>query len=216
MTPQDQKKLLKIFNKLYPNPRSELNFKNKYQLIVAVVLSAQCTDKKVNEVTPALFKQFPSFKKLAVAKTAEVEKIIRPVNYYKTKARHLVQMARIVAKKYNSRLPLEHSKLTELPGVGTKTANVISVESGIPAIPVDTHVFRVSHRLGLSSGKNVQTTEKELKEIFPEEIWCNLHHWLIFHGRRVCKAQKSLCKECKLNTICPSSNYSDSGSVLAY
>jgi endonuclease III len=204
MTPGEKRKLLKIFVKLYPHPRSELNFKTHYQLIVSVILSAQCTDKKVNQVTPVLFKKYSSFAELGKARLNTVEKIIRPINYYKTKSKNIIAMAKIVDQELKGKLPKKHEELQKLPGVGRKTANVVLVEMGKDALPVDTHVFRVSRRLGLAKGRNPDQVEDELKQEFKSEHWRNLHHWLIFHGRRVCKAQRPLCGECRLSDICPS------------
>lgn len=207
MNKKQKAKLLESFNELYPDPRSELTFKNNYQLVSAVLLSAQCTDKKVNEVTPVLFKEYPNFKRLGEANEHDVATIIRQVNYYKTKSRHLVAMGQLVTNKHRGRLPTDFDDLIALPGVGRKTANVIQSELGVkPAFPVDTHVFRVSKRLGIAEGKNTDQVEESLKENFPEESWHHLHHWLIFHGRRVCKAQRPLCGDCQIHTLCPSKN----------
>ena len=204
MKPTQKKKLLGIFEELYPNPKSELNFKNRYQLLVSVMLSAQCTDKKVNDTTPALFNAYPSFKALSEAELDDVLRIIRPINYYKTKAKHLIAMATLVRSQFKGRVPLSHKELQSLPGVGQKTANVILGELGIePSFPVDTHVFRVSKRLGLATSEKREVVEEELKECFEPELWRNLHHWLIFHGRRVCKARNPLCAECPIS-FCPS------------
>lgn len=199
--------LLREFARLYPDPQSELRFSNDYQLIVSVILSAQCTDKKVNEVTPALFKRYPSFRKLSQAKLSDVEILIRPVNYYRTKAKNLIAMAKSVCEQYRSRLPQTREELTALHGVGRKTASVILSEKGIePAFPVDTHVFRVSRRLKLARSRDRDTVEKQVKVKFPPNTWRELHHWLIFHGRRVCKAQRPLCSQCTLSALCPSSS----------
>ncbi len=205
MKAADKQKLIAIFQRCYPSPRSELNFKNKYQLAVSVILSAQCTDKKVNEVTPRLFAKYGSFKKLSAAKLSDLEEIIRPINYYKTKARHLIAMAQTVISVYKGKLPAAREELMQLPGVGRKTANVIQAEEGIiPAFPVDTHVFRVSKRLGLAAGKTTDLVEEELMKQFPPEQWRNMHHWLIFHGRRICKASRPFCGDCPVAEICPS------------
>lgn len=192
-----------ILNALYPNPKSELDFCNDYQLIVAVILSAQCTDKKVNQVTPELFQFYADFISLAKANLKSIEKIIRPINYYKTKAKNLIAMAKLVVSKHATDLPTTRQALEELPGVGRKTASVILSEKGIePALAVDTHVFRVSKRLGLANSEKREAVEDEIKSHFPPSLWQNVHHWLILHGRRVCKAQRPLCEECQLNKIC--------------
>ena len=200
-----KQKIIEIFSTLYPDPKSELAFKNNYQLIVSVVLSAQCTDKKVNEVTPLLFKKFSDFKSLSMAKVSPVEEIIRPVNYYKTKARNLVALAKKVQTEHQGQVPKSFEEAIQLPGVGRKTASVVLGEMGLDfTLPVDTHVFRLANRLGLSAGKNPVAVETDLKSLFPKELWRPLHHWLILHGRRICKARAPLCAECALNKICPS------------
>lgn len=205
ITPKRKANLLKIFAQLYPDPKSELNFANEYQLLLSVMLSAQCTDKKVNQVTPALFKRFPDFASLSVARLPQVENIIRPINYFRTKAKALIATSKLVETNFNSRLPRSMELLRTLPGVGQKTANVVLNELGIePTFPVDTHVFRVSRRLGLADSENAAKVEEQLKKIFAPETWRNLHHYLIFHGRRVCKARNPLCAECALSQLCPS------------
>ncbi|RMG40566.1 MAG: endonuclease III [Candidatus Dadabacteria bacterium] len=198
-----KKQLIKTFSKLYPNPRSELVFKNNYQLLVCVMLSAQCTDKKVNQVTPELFSRYPDFNSLARARQKTLERIVRPINYYRTKAANLIKTAKIIVKEHKGRVPREAKSLTALPGVGNKTAAVVLNEMGVePTFPVDTHVFRVSKRLGLASGKTTDQVSEELKKAFSPKDWRNLHHWLILHGRRVCKARNPLCSECSLKRLC--------------
>lgn len=205
MLTKKKTKLIQLLNQEFPDPGSELNFNNRYQLLVAVMLSAQCTDKKVNQVTPDLFSKYPDFAALAKARIKSVESIIRPINYYRTKASNLVKTAKIVLEKFDRELPTTHHDLTSLPGVGQKTANVVLGELQItPTFPVDTHVFRVSRRLGLAQANLPEKVEQELKEQFPPELWRNMHHWLILHGRRVCKARNPLCSDCVLNTLCPS------------
>jgi endonuclease-3 len=205
MKPQARAKLLAILETLYPEPRSELDFSNEYELLISVVLSAQCTDKKVNQVTPELFKRYPTFKKLASARVEDVATIIRPINYYKTKSTNIVATAQRITEEYRGTVPKTHEELTSLPGVGRKTANVVLGETGaVPSLPVDTHVFRVSNRLGLSSGKTTEAVERDLCAIFHPSEWRNLHHRLIFHGRRVCKARNPDCALCELRKICPS------------
>lgn len=204
MTPKNRAFLISALADLYPDPHSELDFANEYQLLIAVMLSAQCTDKKVNQVTPTLFKTYPSFKALSQAKLSDIEKIIRPINYYKTKSKNLIACAEKVVEEFSSKVPDSHNDLTSLPGVGNKTANVILSEKGIvPAFPVDTHIFRLAHRLGLSKGKNPDAVEKDLRKAFPSSEWRNLHHRIIFHGRRVCSARAPQCGECVLQKVCP-------------
>lgn len=196
--------LIDTLARLYPEPASELVFSGEYQLVVAVMLSAQCTDKKVNQVTPSLFAAYPDFSALRAAPRDAVEHLIRPINYYRTKSKHLIAMAERVCTTYHGALPHTHHELMTLPGVGNKTANVVLSELRItPTFPVDTHVFRVARRLGLARGRTRERVESELKRQFPEQLWRNLHHWLIFHGRRTCKAQRPLCQECALRDICP-------------
>jgi len=197
-----KKKLLGLLARLYPNPHSELDFRGDYQLITAVILSAQCTDRKVNEISPLLFKRYPGFRKLGEADERELGAIIRPINYYRTKARNLIAMAREVQTRFDGRLPETHDELCSLPGVGRKTANVVRCERGHAALPVDTHVFRVARRLDLSQGKTPDAVEDDLRREFAPEHWYNLHHWLIWHGRRVCKAQRPLCADCPLARLC--------------
>lgn len=199
----NRSKLLSIFDDIYPEPKSELNYHTPYELLVSVILSAQCTDKKVNETTPVLFKKYPTIVSLSKAKVKDVETVIRPINYYKTKAKHLILMANQICENFHGEVPKTHQELTSLSGVGRKTANVILCELKItPAIPVDTHVFRVSKRIGIAEGKDPNSVEKDLERNFQSKDWYNLHHWLIFHGRRVCKAQRPLCESCAVNKLC--------------
>jgi len=197
--------VLKELKKLYPAPRSQLNFLSPFQLSVAVLLSAQCTDKKVNEISPLLFKKWPNFKALSKARISVIEKLIRPINYYRSKARNLSGLAKRVHQEFASVLPQDFDELISLPGIGRKCANVILTELGVAeTLPVDTHVFRVSRRLGLASANTRDKVEFELRARFKSKDWRNLHHWLIYHGRRVCKAQRPLCAECGLKRRCPS------------
>jgi len=207
--------ILRRLKKAYGEPKTELNYNNSFELLISVMLSAQSTDKKVNEVTPVLFGRFPEIPILAEAKVSDIEKIIREVNYHKTKARHLVLTSQILRDRFSSEIPRTHDDLLTLPGVGNKTANVVLSELKIDyALPVDTHVFRVSKRLGLAFSDNRDKVEKELCEQFPKKRWHELHHWLIFHGRRVCNARNPKCSECTLSDICPTAlDYSESGST---
>lgn len=205
MRPKEKRHLLEQLAELYPDPKSELHFSNEYQLLIAVMLSAQCTDKKVNEVTPILFTKYNNFKELAKAREDDVATIIRPINYFKTKSRNSIATAKLITEQFKGCVPSTPEELTSLPGVGSKTANVIMCELGHrPAFPVDTHVFRLAHRLGLSEGKNPDAVEVDLCKAFKPEEWRNLHHRFIFHGRRVCKAQRPECAGCALRSICPS------------
>lgn len=197
------KTLIQEFSSLYGEPKSELNYNSPFELLIAVMLSAQSTDKKVNEVTPVLFSKYKNAKELSKAKVSEIEKIIREVNYYKTKSKHVVETSKIIHEKYKDKLPKTHEELIELPGVGNKTANVILSELGFGyAFPVDTHVFRVAKRIGLASSTTRDKVEEELCHVFKKEDWHHMHHWLIYHGRRVCNARNPSCDTCRISKIC--------------
>jgi endonuclease-3 len=187
-----------------PIAESELNFENEYQLLVAVMLSAQCTDKRVNLVTPALFTAYPTIADLADSTAAEVLNYIRSVSYPNSKAEHLVQMAKRVVEVYGGIIPNSREELQTLAGVGRKTANVVlAVWWNQPTMAVDTHIFRVAERLGLTTkAKNPLDSEKQLIKYIPKEIIPKAHHWLLLHGRYTCQARKPQCENCGLNTIC--------------
>jgi endonuclease-3 len=205
MVKKHHAEILDVLGKLYPEPKSELEFSNPFQLIVSVILSAQCTDKKVNEVTKELFTKFSDFSSLKKAKLSDIARIIRPVNYFKTKAANIIKMATQVVEEFKGEIPLEFEKITSLAGVGRKTANVVLGELGADfTLPVDTHVFRVSRRLGLSKGKTPEAVEMDLRKHFAPSTWRALHHRLIFHGRRVCAARNPKCEDCALAKLCPS------------
>ena len=192
------------FEQNMPIAESELNFENEYQLLVAVMLSAQCTDKRVNLVTPALFTAYPTIADLADSTAAEVLHYIRSVSYPNSKAEHLVQMAKRVVEVYGGIIPNSREELQTLAGVGRKTANVVlAVWWNQPTMAVDTHIFRVAERLGLTTkAKNPLDSEKQLIKYIPEEIIPKAHHWLLLHGRYTCQARKPQCENCGLNTIC--------------
>ena len=199
--------VLEYFRKEMPTAQTELEFGSVFQLLVAVMLSAQCTDKRINQVTPDLFRRFPDAKTMAEAEVDDVLEYISSVSYPNSKADHLVKMARIVAEKYNGEVPQDMNQLLDLPGVGRKTANVVqSVAFGKSAMAVDTHVFRVSHRLGLVSQKDdtPYKVERQLVKNIPAEDIPRAHHWLILHGRYVCTARKPHCTKCALSAVCPS------------
>lgn len=182
---------------------SELNYDSPFHLLIAVILSAQCTDRRVNMYTPEIFRRFPEPEDLASASFEEVYSLIKSISFPNNKARHLIGMASMLVSDFGSKVPSEPSELERLPGVGRKTANVIaSVIYGKAVIAVDTHVFRVSRRLGLSDGTTVEAVEKDLTEGFPEELRGTAHHWLILHGRYVCTARKPKCTECGLQDMC--------------
>lgn len=192
------------FSKHRPVAETELVYSNPYELLVAVILSAQCTDKRVNLITPALFERFPDAAALAMAEPDEVFLYIRSISYPNNKAKHLVGMARKLMNDFKGEVPSEVNQLQTLPGVGRKTANVIaSVVFDKPAMAVDTHVFRVSARLGLTKGaKNPLQAEMQLVKHLPAEIIPKAHHWLILHGRYICLARKPQCQLCGLTEIC--------------
>lgn len=197
--------IVEYFSEAQPDVESELNFSNPYELLVATMLAAQCTDKRVNMVTPALFASYPTVSDLAKATEEEVLSYIKSVSYPNSKAKHLVQMAQMADRDFGGEIPCTMEELTKLPGVGRKTANVVlAFAFGEAAMPVDTHVFRVSHRLGLvpDSAKTPDAVEKELVKYFPKEYISRAHHWLLLHGRYVCTARKPHCDGCALAGIC--------------
>ena len=202
MKRSDQGAILAELKRLYPEAKPELHFSNPYETLVATILSAQCTDKQVNKVTPALFEKYPSVKELAEAKVEDVFQIVKSCGF-KSKATNLVAASAMIMAKHGGKVPATMKELTMLPGVGQKTANVVLANAfHIPTIAVDTHVFRVSNRLGLADAKNVELTEKQLQKVVPREDWIEAHHWLIFHGRRVCHARGPACESCTLREIC--------------
>lgn len=205
MSPKERcEKITAWFQVNMPVAETELHFSDPYQLLVAVILSAQCTDKRVNQITPALFRRFPTAEMMAESEPEEVFEEIRSCSYPNNKAKNLVGMARMLVADFQGIVPGEMDQLILLPGVGRKTANVIlSVVFNKPAMAVDTHVFRVSARIGLTVGsKNPEETERQLVKLFPAELLPVAHHWLILHGRYVCVARKPLCSSCGLQQWC--------------
>jgi len=205
MTKKERYKLtIDYFLKNRPVAETELVYSDPFELIVAVILSAQCTDKRVNQITPALFLRYPSAKDMAAASQDEIFEYIKSCSYPNNKAKHLSGMARMLAEEFSNKVPSDIEQLQRLPGVGRKTANVIaSVIFNKPAMAVDTHVFRVSNRIGLSSNaKTPLSVERQLIANIPENLIPLAHHWLILHGRYICKARKPLCNECGLNSFC--------------
>jgi len=196
--------LIAYFSEHMPVAETELAYNNPYELLVAVILSAQCTDKRINLVTPKLFARFPDAESLAAASVDEIFHLIRSVSYPNNKAKHLKGMAIMLVQEFNGVVPSEQADLVKLPGVGRKTANVIaSVVFDKPAMAVDTHVFRVAARIGLTKGaKTPLQTELQLVKFFPNELIPKAHHWLILHGRYVCIARKPKCAECGISPIC--------------
>lgn len=202
----EKDKIKEVLDKLeeaYPEAECALHHQNVFQLIVAVALSAQTTDKSVNVVTPALFERYPDAEALAAAEAPEVSEYIKRIGMYKTKAKNIVGMAQKLVSDYDGQVPEDYDALVGLPGVGRKTANVVlSVGFGHQRIAVDTHVFRVANRIGLVHEKDVLKTELALMERIPEERWSRTHHSLIFHGRQCCDARKPKCDDCPINTLC--------------
>jgi len=196
--------VVEYFQAVMPEPETELEYSDPYELIVAVILSAQCTDKRVNMITPGFFIRFPTAESLAAANPGQVYELIKSCSYPNNKAKHLVGMAKALVHEFNNNIPADVELLQRLPGVGRKSANVIaSVIYRMPVMPVDTHVFRVSQRIGLTSNARTPLqAEKQLTENFPTELIRKAHHWLILHGRYVCTARNPKCSECGLKEVC--------------
>lgn len=198
--------ILRILAETYPEARPELNFSNPYETLVAVMLSAQCTDRQVNKVTPAVFRDFPDVASMAATDADTLYPYVKSCGF-KSKSQNIVAACRLIMENFDGQVPDTMEALTSLPGVGRKTANVVmSTAFGKPAIAVDTHVFRVSNRLGLAQADNVLDTEMQLREVIPQCDWSAAHHWLIFHGRRICSARNPKCETCPLNGLCKDYN----------
>lgn len=199
-----EKEILERLAAQYYDTKSGLNFNNPFELLIATILSAQATDVHVNKVTKGLFAAYPDAKTLGELSQQKLENEIRSIGLYRNKAKNILSTCKALNDRYDGQVPNEREALEMLPGVGRKTASVVLCNAfEKPAFAVDTHVFRVSYRLGLASGKNVLTTEKELCKLIPEEQWCDAHHWLIWHGRGPCKARTPQCLACFLVDICP-------------
>ena len=197
-------KILDELKKMHPDAGCELNYGTPFELLVAVILSAQCTDKRVNEVTKDLFKKYNNPEQYATMTSAELEPLIHSCGFFHNKAVNIIGAAKGIVDRFGGEVPKTMAELTSLPGVGRKTASVVmTVAFDEPAMPVDTHVFRVSGRLGLSHGKNPEQVEKDLKDLYPPSDWNIVHHTLIFHGRYICKALRPNCSECTLTEYCP-------------
>ena len=189
----------------YPDADCTLDYDEAWKLLVSVRLAAQCTDARVNVVVEGLYKKYPDVASLAAADVADIEEIVRPCGLGKSKARDISACMKILHEQYHDKVPDDFNALLKLPGVGRKTANVVSsIAFNRPAIAVDTHVFRVANRLKLAVGETPLEVEKGLMKVIPRELWSQAHHWLIWHGRRVCKARKPLCDQCPLVEVCPS------------
>lgn len=196
--------ILKILEDTYSGTKTALNYNSPFELLIAVILSAQCTDERVNKITARLFPKFDTPEKMGALSQEEMEEQIRDCGLYHAKAKNILATCHMLVQKFDSKIPDNITTLMKLPGVGKKTANVVaSIIYNVPAIAVDTHVFRVSHRLGLAKGADPLATEKELQKIIPMEKWSDAHHWFIWHGRKICKARKPLCTECAVLAECP-------------
>lgn len=201
---ENQKQILALLAKAYPDAKPALHYRNAFELLVAVLLSAQCTDERVNIVTKELFEKAPNPAAMAELGEDAIREIIKSCGLYKNKAKNIAALSVILRDQFHGEVPREREALESLPGIGRKSANVVmSVAFGIPALAVDTHVFRVSRRMGFSEGGDVRKVENDLMALIPEKDWAAAHHWLIFHGRRCCKAQRPLCDTCPVTELCP-------------
>ncbi len=200
---KDVLEILQKVEELYPDPKCELVFHSNYELLVAVILSAQCTDKRVNVVTKELFKEFNTPQKMITLSQNELENKIRSCGFFHNKAKHILECSKELVEKYGGEIPSNKDDLKNLAGVGEKTANVVLATAfGVPAIAVDTHVFRVSNRLGLANSKTVSGTQKNLEKNLSKDKWIKMHYALVLHGRYVCKSQNPLCEKCELKDYC--------------
>jgi len=200
-----QQAILAILDKTYHGMNTALNYKTPFELLVAVILSAQCTDERVNKITARLFPKYNTPKKMGMLTLEQMEELIRDCGLYHAKAKNLLGTCRRLQETFGGVVPDNREDLMSLPGAGRKTANVmLSVAFHQPALAVDTHVFRVSKRLGLAKGEDPLVVEQELLKAIPRDKWSEAHHWLIWHGRKICKARNPLCEECPLREVCPS------------
>jgi endonuclease-3 len=195
---------LAILERTYPQAETALEYDSEFELLVAVILSAQTTDVRVNMTTPLLFAKYPTPQKLAAAKPADVEKIIRSTGFFRMKAKNIIACARDLVERFGGQVPHEREELESLAGVGRKTASVVMAAAfNEAALAVDTHVFRVSHRLGLTVGTTPRQVEEDVTKLVPQNKWGDASHWLILHGRQICKAPTPLCERCPVNQLCP-------------
>ena len=205
VTKKIREKQLEILEETYHGAKPELHFRNPFELLIAVILSAQCTDKRVNITTARLFKKAATPEAIVALGISGLEEEIKDCGLFRNKAKNIMATCRTLVEEFGGEVPADYDTLLKLPGVGRKTANVVtSVAFGRPAIAVDTHVFRIANRLKLAVGETPLAVEKGLMKVIPREKWSAAHHWLIYHGRRVCKANRPLCGECPLADVCPS------------
>ena len=201
MDAQQVARILDALEQLYPQARPELNFSNPYETLIATILSAQCTDRRVNQVTRELFARYPDAEHMAKLTPEELEPIIKPCGLYHHKAKNIVETSRALVERFDGKVPQSREELMSLPGVGQKTAGVVLLAAfGDDQIPVDTHVFRVSNRIGLAHALTAAQTEEQLRNTLPRDSWSHAHHLIIWHGRRVCHARKPACESCPLRT----------------
>lgn len=206
VTKKIKHEMLQILEEIYIDSKPALKYNSEFELLIAVILSAQCTDVRVNITTGRMFPRYNTPEKMLQLTVSELEEQIKDCGLYKSKAKNIHETCKILSSQYNSVVPSDFDELIKLPGVGRKTANVVrSILFDIPAIAVDTHVFRVSNRLRLAQGLTPLEVEKKLMKAIPQDKWSAAHHWLIWHGRLICKARKPLCHSCKLAELCPSS-----------
>lgn len=204
MRKQQREAILARLEETYMGTETALNYSTPFELLVAVIMSAQCTDERVNKITARIFPKYNTPEKMGALSQEQLEEEIRDCGLFRSKAKNLLATCKMLTEEYNSVIPDTDEELMKLPGVGKKTANVVaSIVYKVPSIAVDTHVFRVSHRLGLAKGDDPLAVEKELQKAIPKNKWSDAHHWLIWHGRKICKARKPLCSECVLVELCP-------------
>lgn len=203
MLKEDIKKVVDILEKTYPEAECALHFNSPYELLIATILSAQCTDDRVNIVTNELFKQYNTPQKMIKLDQEKLQSIIKTCGLYKNKSKNILGASKGIVEKFNGEVPKTLEELTSLPGVGRKTANVVMANAfGTPAFAVDTHVFRVSNRIGIAKGKTVEQVENKLMENIDKDHWIKMHHCIIWHGRKICKARNPKCSECPVNVVC--------------
>ena len=204
MRKQQREAILALLEETYKGTETALHYSTPFELLVAVIMSAQCTDERVNKITARIFPKYNTPEKMGALSQEQLEEEIRDCGLFRSKAKNLLATCKMLVEVYGSVIPDTIEELMKLPGVGKKTANVVaSIVYKVPAIAVDTHVFRVSHRLGLAKGDDPLAVEQELQKAIPKNKWSDAHHWLIWHGRRICKARKPLCSECVLMELCP-------------